>query len=129
MWIRRLLLDPDMEQSFEPDPRSARAVRQLVTEAIPDSPHRDDIVLAVSELASNVIRHAQTAFTVHVAENDDTIRLEVSDGSSILPAVEQLNDSKRGLRLIEAVSEQWGVELTETGKTVWVEFAYPPGPP
>lgn len=33
--------------------------------------------------------------------------------------------SKWGLRVVEGIADQWGVELTETGKTVWVEFEQP----
>jgi anti-sigma regulatory factor (Ser/Thr protein kinase) len=89
-------------------------------------PYRDDIVLAASELAANVIRHAKTRFTVRLSAVDEVIRLEVSDGSSIIPAIKDLAESYRGLRMIEAVSEQWGIETTETGKTIWAEFTNTP---
>ena len=91
--------------------------------ALPSAVRRDDIVVASSELASKVIRHAQTAFTVRLTADDSAVRLEVSDGSSIIPAVNDLSESQLGLRLIESISEQWGIELTETGKTVSAEFA------
>ena len=87
----------------------------------------DDVVLAASEFAANVIRHAHTPFTVRLNTDEERVRLEVSDGSSIIPAVEDLSESNRGLRMIEAISSRWGVEATESGKTVWAEFSMSPG--
>ncbi len=111
-----------MHRDFQPQPQSAQQVRRFVEEALGDLPVVHDVVLAASELAANVIRHAQTEFTVSLETGGDRIRLEVSDGSSIIPAVQDLAESYRGLRLIEAISEDWGVEATESGKTVWAEF-------
>ncbi|MEX0946487.1 MAG: ATP-binding protein, partial [Acidimicrobiia bacterium] len=79
-----------------------------MAEAIPGATHLDDVILAASELAANVIRHAETAFTVRLIANENLVRVEVSDGSSIIPALEDLTESHRGLRLIEAISEDWG---------------------
>lgn len=115
-----------MQRDFEPDPQSARMVRRFVEETIQPGPPLDDVVLAASELAANVIRHAKTRFTVRLSTDDDVIRLEVSDGSSILPAIEDLAESYRGLRMIESISEGWGVETTASGKTIWAEFTNTP---
>lgn len=114
------------QQDFKAEPQSARAVRRFVAGALPDAAHLDDIILTASELAANVIRHAKTDFTVRLTGDDELVRLEVSDGSSIIPAVEDLSDSKRGLRMIEEAAEQWGIEATEDGKTVWAEFSNTP---
>lgn len=87
------------------------------------APSADDLVLLASELATNVVVHAQTPFTVRVLPSDGTVRLEVSDGSSILPAVQDLATFKFGLRIVESMSDRWGIESDESGKTVWVERA------
>lgn len=110
------------EREFTPDPESARDVRHFVGERVSIAPAADDVVLAASELAANAIRHARTDFTVRVTVVDEVVRLEVSDGSSIIPAIEELSDSSRGLRMIEAVSERWGIETRSNGKVIWVEF-------
>jgi len=112
-----------VQRDFEPEPHSAQAVRRFVEAALFGAPALDDIVLTASEFAANVIRHAQTRFTVRLIPADDRIRVEVADGSSIIPAVEDLSESHRGLRMIDAVATQWGVDATENGKTVWAEFA------
>ena len=114
-----------MQRDFEPDPRSARMVRQFVEDAVSGAPNLHDIVLVASELASNVIRHATLPFKVRILAEGDVIRLEVSDGYSIVPAIETLVEY-RGLRMIESVSQRWGADTSETGKTIWAEFTNTP---
>lgn len=36
--------------------------------------------------------------------------------------MEDLTESGRGLRIIEALSHRWGIESLDGGKTVWAEF-------
>lgn len=110
------------QETFDPHPYSARAVRSFVSEALPEESDQEDIVLVASELATNVIRHAHTPYTVRVTGDDRWVRLEVCDGSSILPAVPDPDDGKRGLRMIEAIADEWGVEPTDDGKVVWAQF-------
>lgn len=112
-------------RDFEPRVEAIPEVRSFVRDALAGSPLTDDVALVASELAANVVRHAQTEFTVSL-HFGDLIRLEVADGSSIIPAVEELSESYRGLRLVEAAAQQWGIELTDTGKKVWVEFPSTP---
>lgn len=117
---------PAARRDFSPEPRSAYEVRRFIERVLGDRRIEGDVVgdvvLVGSELSANVIRHARTEFTVVLRQEGDRIRLEVSDGSSIIPAVEDLTESYRGLRMVESVSEAWGVEATDTGKTVWAEF-------
>lgn len=110
------------QEDFEPDPHSARAVRSFVSETLPEGSDQEDIILAASELATNVIRHARTPFTVRLTSDDRWIRLEVWDGSSVLPALPDLNEGKRGLRMIEAIADDWGIEPIDDGKFVWAQF-------
>lgn len=110
------------QEDFRPEPQSARAVRSFVAEAASGARHLDDIVLAASELASNVIRHAKTEFTVRITNANGRIRLEVADGSSIIPAVQELSGPRRGLRMLETLADGWGVDATDDGKVVWAEF-------
>lgn len=110
------------QRDFSPEPRSAYEVRRFIERVLGDRRIVGDVVLVGSELSANVIRHARTEFTVVLREVGDRIRLEVSDGSSVIPAVEDLTESYRGLRMVESVSEDWGVEATDSGKTVWAEF-------
>src|SRR4051812_43250805 len=55
----------------------------------------------VTELVSNVVRHAHSSIEVGLGWDDGTLRVEVRDGSSILPAVVELanEDGGYGLRI------------------------------
>lgn len=114
----------EAEAEFEADPRSIRAVRRFVREELTGRLRLDDVVLTTSELATNVVRHARTEFAVRLASNGESIRLEVCDGSSIVPAVKELGNRARGLRVVQTVSDRWGVDVTENGKTIWAEFGH-----
>lgn len=75
----------------------------------------------LSELVSNVVRHAHSPIEVDLSWDDGTLRVEVRDGSSILPAVAELadEDGGYGLRIVEALSEDWGIRQLDDGKAVW----------
>ena len=104
-------------------PASVRAARQFVAEALDGCAIGEACELLVSELASNAIRHARTDYTVRLVTDDRLVRLEVSDESRIIPTLQDLGDSHRGLRIVDQLSEMWGVEPTEEGKTVWANIA------
>jgi hypothetical protein len=108
---------------FPPEIASSRAARRLVEEALAG---RDDnpwaARLLVSELASNVVRHAHTDFVVTVEVSEEQVRVEVQDGSSVLPAlVETVEgaESGRGVHVLAALAADWGADLDGPGKRVW----------
>lgn len=110
--------------AYEPDadaPHESRALvrRFLEQQGADDLSYVGEVLM--SELVSNVVRHAHSPIHVELAWNDDTLRLEVRDGSSILPAVAELanEDGGYGLRIVEALSEDWGVRALDDGKAVW----------
>ena len=76
----------------------------------------------ISELATNVVRHARTHFTVTVAWDGANLRVEVSDASPLTPRPQLTppdRESGRGLLLVDAIATTWGVDLSPEGKTVW----------
>lgn len=85
--------------------------------------------LLVSELTTNACLHARTGMTVTLTRTEPGgVRLEVRDGSPSLPRVRQHAQQAttgRGLRLVEELSERWGVDELEGGKAVWAELAPP----
>ena len=111
---------------FPPDPQSVRRVRQMIRREIPLADTLD-VELVASELVTNVIRHAQTELVVTLEIHDSEVRIEVLDGSSIMPAARDLitgNDGTggTGLRLVETISNSWGAEPRPDGKVVWAEI-------
>lgn len=117
-------------QQFGGSPGDVRAVRSFVGRAADDAGvDREAAKVAASELATNVVRHAGTPFTVTISVRPGHLRVELSDGSAIVPAVVQMvrddSDHGRGLRLLEALTERWGVDLQPGGKVVWFEMEPP----
>jgi anti-sigma regulatory factor (Ser/Thr protein kinase) len=86
----------------------------------------DDVRLVVSELVTNAVMHARTPFTVMVSREDGTVQLAVTDGMAYLPELvhgELWSDTRgRGLFMVDAYSQTWGVRATAAGKTVWASF-------
>ncbi len=89
--------------------------------------------LGVTELLTNVHQHAQPdkTCTVEIELLFDRLTVSVHDHDPRPPTVcaaEPLDTGGRGLALIAAVSDDWGVRQEgEKGKTVW--FALPTSAP
>ena len=111
--------------AFTGEPESAAAARRFATTAVsglaPDTV--EAIELMVSELATNCIRHTSSAFEVAIERSAREVRIEVSDRAAGTPELRSpsLDDpTGRGLRIVELLSDTWGVEFAPgDGKTVW----------
>jgi hypothetical protein len=91
--------------------------------------------LAVSELVTNAILHAEPPMTVHIRGTVDHPRIEVTDQSLVPPQqletnlTVDLDDDQswstmgRGLDLVAAYSTRWGADISPNGmgKVVWFE--------
>ena len=88
--------------------------------------------LLASELATNCALHAGTEFALRVTLESGAVRLEVTDRSPRLPqprAFRSQATTGRGLQLVAALAESWGVEPLVDGKTVWARLAPSPADP
>ncbi|MGP9021045.1 ATP-binding protein [Streptomyces sp. BR1] len=109
---------------------SARHVRRIVRTHLDQwamSELSEAAELAVTELLANVVRHVPDRYCVlKLRRRPHGVRIEVSDGFPQLPlprAASDDDESGRGLVLLDAVVDKWGVSpgLTKTGKTIWFE--------
>lgn len=67
-------------------------------------------------------------FTVRI-EVADRLRVEVADGSAVLPAAQEAAidwERGRGLHLVDRKAS-WGVERSLEGNTIWFAVAPPAG--
>ncbi|MEV7289085.1 ATP-binding protein [Streptomyces sp. NPDC093252] len=97
--------------------------------------HLDPLIdrasLGVTELLSNVHRHAQPdkTCTVEIELRLDRLTVSVHDHDPRLPELAEadpLATCGRGLAMVAAVSESWGAQLDgERGKVVWFTLPTP----
>jgi signal transduction histidine kinase len=97
--------------------------------------HDIDVLLCASELLTNVIDHLGegTPVTVRVyGTGTGRVRVEVTDPNPralpVLLSASGTSESGRGLALVAAVAERWGVEQGAAYKTVWCELPACDGP-
>ena len=116
------------------EPRSVREARRVVVGVLRDwhLPHLEDTaVLLVSELATNAVLHARTAFAVEAERRGEVVRVGLSDGSDVGPARRRHGvqaGTGRGLGLVAALSTDWGTDdaTDPWRKTVWFELPVDP---
>jgi anti-sigma regulatory factor (Ser/Thr protein kinase) len=114
---------------FRCQPEAVTAARGFVRDMLRDQPPEtlEAAELMTSELATNCVRHANTEFEVAIYAQGP-IRIEVRDTGEGRPRVlspASQDQSGRGLMIVEAMSESWGVIPASDGKTVWFTVAHP----
>ncbi|GGT40091.1 ATP-binding protein [Streptomyces atratus] len=115
--------------------RSVPLVRQFVRETLVDwacEARADDVLLCVSELVTNAVLHGVPpgrGFRLHLYMEpaDGTLRVEVHDSGDgeVRPAdswADSGEEGGRGLLLVAALADKWGVGERNPGKVVWCEF-------
>ncbi|MFI1176498.1 ATP-binding protein [Streptomyces melanogenes] len=111
---------------------SARHVRSIVRTHLDFwamSELVDAAELAVTELLANVVRHVPDRYCeLSIHRRPHGVRIEVSDRFPQLPLplnASEEDESGRGLVLLDAVVDKWGVSPgpARDGKTVWFECA------
>ncbi|MFF4019256.1 ATP-binding protein [Streptomyces sp. NPDC001843] len=89
----------------------------------------DAAQLCVSELVSNVITHVGpgTPSVLAVSMNGTYLRIEVHDPDTrTLPTLVSATadaEGGRGMALVDAVADRWGVEILADNKVTWCELA------
>ena len=116
---------------FLPEPSSAAKARRFVRRSClgwADSEVVDVAALLTSELVANAVVHAHSPAVVVLSRSENTLRVDVIDlGDSVLVVERdrQLGDGGRGLPLVDALSDSWGVTPLVLGKTVWFTLQAP----
>ncbi|MFE7794536.1 ATP-binding protein [Streptomyces sp. NPDC057460] len=94
----------------------------------------DDLILIVSELATNALIHADSDVEVRLREYGDRIRMEVRDSDPAPPVPSflvtsggenQIAEHGRGIIIVEALASVFGSSPNGRGKTIWLEIALP----
>ena len=91
------------------------------------APIADSAALVVSELTTNAVKHAPgDCFELTLRRRRGFLIIEVSDCfAERVPKVQTASAEQttgRGLPIVDAISERWGVRPRQGGKTVWAHL-------
>ena len=91
---------------------------------------RDLVALLLSEAVTNAIQHGGPPSSIRITWEVPTLRVSVRDGlAGSLPVVgrpSRESEGGRGLALLEALADRWGIQVDEDSKTVWFEVRSAP---
>jgi anti-sigma regulatory factor (Ser/Thr protein kinase) len=124
-------------------PRGARIARQRLTTELRSAVHPNllaDAVAVLAELVGNAVRHAsplpggvvRVAWRLRPAGSDaaidrDTVEVRVTDGGADerprIRAIATDAIDGRGLTIVAALSDRWGVDRDGLGQSVWAELS------
>ena len=102
------------------------AARRMVAESMvdpaidPDQLH--DVLLVVSELVTNVVRHGGSSVGIRVHRRHEAVEVQVTDHATGVPAAMDSPETAptgRGLAIVGALCRAWGVIDRPDAKTVW----------
>ncbi|MFD4522827.1 ATP-binding protein [Streptomyces sp. NPDC058470] len=126
------------ERFYRRDRRSVPAARRFTCEALADwgltqAGCADDVLLCVSELATNALVHGVPpgrGFQLYLRYEGGVLRVEVHDSGPGAPRIadgaDGADEGGRGLLLVAALSDKWGVAERDPGKVVWCEWGTAP---
>ncbi|MET9497054.1 ATP-binding protein [Streptomyces sp. NPDC006552] len=121
------------ERFYRRERQSVPAAREFTRAALAawgKTARADDILLCVSELTTNALLHGVPpgrGFLLRITrdEAEGTVHVEVHDSGTGTPAVPRWSataENGRGLILVEALADTWGVGERDPGKVVWCAF-------
>jgi anti-sigma regulatory factor (Ser/Thr protein kinase) len=104
-----------------------KSVSAVLVQAGADESVAFDASLIASELVGNAVRHAPALPSGHLVVNWDltgtAYTISVTDGGGIrelsLPTSTVWDTSGRGLSIVAAIADSWGVTPGEGSTTVW----------
>jgi PAS domain S-box-containing protein len=110
------------------EPQAVRAARRFVAATFcawprlrTDDDLQDTALLLTSEIVTNAIRHGQGPINLRLRHVEQELTIEVTDHSTRQPQPHLLatGEAGRGLILVHALANTWGVRPINNGKTVW----------
>jgi two-component sensor histidine kinase len=98
--------------------------------ALPSSV-RDDVLMLVTELVTNAVRHANAGpdavVRVELRRGSDSVRVAVSDEGAGFAAEAPLERDQAdgwGLALVDRIADRWAITPTASGTCAWFEMRY-----
>lgn len=122
---------------FTSTPRGARLARRLVSHRLDawgypyDGAVNEAVTLVAAELTANAVRHGHVSgrdFHLRLTESGQSLWVEVSDtrGERLPEQRPAQDESGRGLLVVGALADRWGVSPRCPGKCVWAQVRVGP---
>jgi anti-sigma regulatory factor (Ser/Thr protein kinase) len=120
-----------LQQTFEIShrPEGVRRARDSVRACMQEwclPVDHDLVVLLLSEVITNAVAHGAPPATVRLVWDATTITVSVRDaGVGSLPArraTDGESESGRGLGMLAALADRWGVDVGQYAKSVWFQL-------
>ncbi|WP_078906865.1 ATP-binding protein [Streptomyces sp. NRRL S-378] len=122
-----------LRERFYPRSRqTVRTAREFAAETLHAwgvTCRQDDVSLCVSELATNALLHGVPpgrGYRLRMLRFEGVVRVEVHDSGGGRPRIGRRDpgaEGGRGLLLVAAIADRWGILARVPGKVVWCEFA------
>jgi serine phosphatase RsbU (regulator of sigma subunit)/anti-sigma regulatory factor (Ser/Thr protein kinase) len=117
-----------------PLPESVRAAREWARRELDDwaisESDQHTVITGISELITNSVLHAGTESHLSMDLDSGVLTVTVSDsgnrGEPLLTGADPMAVRGRGLSLVKAISDAFGVHRTSAGTTVWFEVEVQP---
>lgn len=106
-------------------PAQARAAVSRCRERLGLDEVHDDVLLIVSELVTNAVRHAVPPVCLEIESSPRDIIVSVRDGSPQRPSPRDAEDDDeggRGMLLVDLLAADHGVRAQPPGKAVWARL-------
>ncbi|MFE0508360.1 ATP-binding protein [Streptomyces sp. NPDC058964] len=119
------------DQFYGRDRRSVPAARRFAGWSmkywgLDDWGRAEDVLLCVSELVTNALVHGVPpgrGLLLRLRYDGEVLRVEVHDSGPGTPRIaDEADEGGRGLLLVAAFADKWGVGERALGKLVWAEF-------
>lgn len=116
------------QATYHGRPDQVSAVRAAVAAHLAGCPVSEDAVLIASEIATNAVRHSDSAgefFSVRVYMQASWVWIECEDlGGQWQWQCQSDEDRPHGLSIVDALAEEWGVDGGPSGRVVWARLTW-----
>ena len=114
----------EKEFALEPKAESVRVSRDLVRRTLGsvDSELAEVAAILTNEVVANAIRHGRPPIALRVRRDEQLVVIAVADsgpGLPVLRCTDRTAEDGRGLMILNAFADEWGVVPLPEGKQVW----------
>lgn len=116
-------------RAFAAQPLQVAYARRFIAGVLTGFAVADDVVLCVSELASNAVLHSSSRapgghFIIRAGISAaGRIRAEVEDrGGPWVPDTNEDEERGRGLLIVSRLASRWGITGSDAGRIAWLEL-------